>query len=185
MRDLEKELISMVEKDVELIGILKTVRSLDLSDAYVGAGAIRNLVWDYLHGYNEKSPLTDIDVVYFDSKDINTEKDLGIWKKLCDAEPRYEWNVFNQARGHIKNNLKKAAKSTKEGMATWPETPTCVGVRINEDDSFDICAPYGLDDLMNLRIHPCGNSLIHEGLYEGRIAKKKWKETWPKLEIHY
>ena len=37
---------------------------VDLPDWFVGAGAIRNTVWDYLHGYTVPTPLADVDVAF-------------------------------------------------------------------------------------------------------------------------
>ncbi len=183
--EFQGEFLSIIKKDDELIKLLKIVRELNLSDSYIGAGAARNLIWDSLHGHAERTSLNDVDVVYFDSGDILPEKDLEIWRKLCEIEPNVEWNVFNQARAYIKNKLREAINSTEESVATWPETPTCIGLRMNKDDSFDICAPYGIDDLMGLIVRPAGDGLRDLELYKKRIFNKKWKETWPKLEIFY
>ncbi|WP_235505003.1 nucleotidyltransferase family protein [Variovorax sp. Root318D1] len=45
---------------------LRVVRSLGLQSWCIGAGAIRSLVWDTLHEFDRRSPVEDMDVVYFD-----------------------------------------------------------------------------------------------------------------------
>lgn len=163
--------------------LLKIVREIGLPDSFIGAGAVRNLVWDSLHSYTKRTPLNDVDVIYFDSSDLSSEKDLEIWKKFREIEPNINWNVFNQARAHIKDPKRDAALSTEEGVAYWSETPTCIGVRLNSDDSFSICAPYGIQDLMNLIVRPIPEPRQNLELYNERVTQKNWGNIWPKLNI--
>jgi hypothetical protein len=46
---------------------LVAVRGLGLASWCIGAGAVRNLVWDALHDKVTPSELADIDVAYFDA----------------------------------------------------------------------------------------------------------------------
>lgn len=180
---IKQRFLAIIEKDDELIRLLRIVRKLNLPDSYIAAGAIRNLVWDCLHGYKERTPLNDVDVIYFDSEDLSSGKDLEIWKGLCKIEPNVNWNVFNQARAHIKNGTRKKADSTEGGVVYWSETSTCVGVRLNKDDSFSICAPHGIDDLMDLIVRPIPEPYQDLKLYNKRISEKEWGKVWPKLKI--
>ncbi len=181
--EAKQNFINIIKNDAELIRLLKIVNELNLQDAFIAAGAIRNLIWDSLHKYPNRTPLNDIDVVYFNAKNITPEADLIIWKKLCKVEPHINWNVFNQARAHIKNKSRKKVYSTEEGMAYWSETPTCIGVRLDKDEEIIICAPYGIDDLMNLRVRPIPKPLQDLKLYNERVLTKNWKKIWPKLQI--
>lgn len=181
--ELKQKFLCIVKKDEELVNLLKIVKNLNLSDSFIAAGAIRNLIWDSLHNYKKRTPLSDVDVVYFDSSDITPEKDLRIWEKLSKIEPNVNWNVFNQARSHIKNKSGNQVYSTQEGIAYWSETSTCIGVRLNEDNSFSICAPHGISDLMNLIVRPIPEPYQDLELYNKRISEKNWKKTWPKLQI--
>ena len=52
------------------MAMLRAVASLRLPDAWVAAGAVRNAVWDSLHEYRTSTPLSDIDVVWFDPDDL-------------------------------------------------------------------------------------------------------------------
>jgi len=180
---MEQRFIKIIKNDNELMRLLNIVRKLDLPDAFIAAGAVRNLVWDSLHKYTNRTFLNDVDVVYFNSKDITPEADLKIWKKLCEIDSGANWNVFNQARSHIKNKLRNKAYSTEEGIAYWIETPTCIGVRLNKDNSLTICAPHGLDDLMNLVVKAVPKPYQDLKLYNKRIEEKNWIKTWPKLQI--
>ncbi|NRB41337.1 MAG: nucleotidyltransferase family protein, partial [Pseudomonadales bacterium] len=54
-------LSTLLQKDAMRMQVLTIVRELALSDCYVAAGFIRNLVWDDLHTC--ETALSDIDVV--------------------------------------------------------------------------------------------------------------------------
>jgi len=184
--ELRKKLIEIIRGDEELIHLMKIVRELDLPEVFIAAGAVRNLAWDSLHGYENRTPLNDIDVVYFDSNNIDSERDLEIWKKLCEIEPNVNWEVFNQGRAHLEvgsNNFQKPVSSTEEGIAYWIETPTCVGARLEEDDSVTICAPHGIEDLMSLIVRPVPKPYEDLEIYKKRNSEKKWKKIWPKLRF--
>ncbi len=62
---LEKELIELIENDILMIDILKIVRGLEVNDCWVGAGFVRNKVWDEKHEM-KRTELNDVDVIYFD-----------------------------------------------------------------------------------------------------------------------
>ena len=65
----------MVRASSSLMAALVAVRSLRLDSWCIGAGAVRSLVWDTLHGYETPSSLEDVDVVYFDSDAYGPEQD--------------------------------------------------------------------------------------------------------------
>jgi len=51
----ERRLCHLVDTSDALMTTLRTVRSLGLASWCVGAGIVRSLVWDALHGYKEAS----------------------------------------------------------------------------------------------------------------------------------
>jgi len=173
----EEKLIQIVRQQDWIMEALKSVRDLKLPDWYLAAGAIRNSVWNYFHNFPSTSHQQDMDVVYFDSSNINKEREKLFESILNEKLPNLKWEVKNQAR---KNN---SANSSCESIAYWSETPTCVGVRLENNDSFTICAPHGLDDLMNLVVKPIPQPYQDLSLYQERIAEKKWDKFWTKLRI--
>ena len=56
-----EELIQLIWSTPWLLSILQTVRQCNPPDWLVGAGIIRNLVWDHLHQYQTPTALADID----------------------------------------------------------------------------------------------------------------------------
>ena len=47
--DFTTELVTIIKSDTWMLSILEAVRSLDLPDCWIGAGFVRNKVWDYKH----------------------------------------------------------------------------------------------------------------------------------------
>ena len=69
------KLIEIMQQQPWLMDALKSVRDLQLPDWYIAAGAIRNTVWNYLHGYPTTHNQKDVDVVYFDLSDMKGKRE--------------------------------------------------------------------------------------------------------------
>lgn len=158
---------------------LAILRSLDLPDCAIGAGFIRAAVWDALSDFTVASAVDDIDVLYFDTADRRTEREAEIEKRLREIEPSLPWSVRNQARMHIRNGDAPYG-STADALRFWLETPTCVAVRIDAEDRFEIIAPYGLEDLFAMAIRPTPRGRVRRQEYVARLTEKRWLERWPK-----
>lgn len=133
--------------------VLGVVRALRLPDCWVGAGFVRNAVWDHLH-QRPPAPLDgDVDVIWYDPWQTDPAEDRKHEAALRAAEPSILWSVKNQARMHMRNGDAPYASAT-EAMRRWPETATAVAVRRSYEDGCEIAAPFGLDDLLNLILRP-------------------------------
>ena len=75
---------------------LSAVASLDRQDIWIGAGFLRNLVWDRLHDFPEATPLIDIDVIYFDPENTGKSDERTLEARLGTILPA-PWSVKNQA----------------------------------------------------------------------------------------
>lgn len=165
---------------------LKAARTLKLDAWCIGAGAVRSLVWDTLHGTEHRLVNGDVDVVYFDA-DAHPTQDAALEARLRSLMPTLRWELTNQAHVH-QWSAKVLGQATapfaclEDGIAAWPEFATCVGVYLNEDDSVGVIAPHGLDDLFDLRVrhNPVSASLA---TYQARVQSKNFAERWPKLTI--
>lgn len=169
-----------------MMEILGEVDSLNLPDWWIGAGFVRSKVWDYLHGYKERTPMPDIDVIYFDSSESDPEKREEIYKrKLIQLHPNLKWQVKNQARMHLMHR-RNQYKNSEEALSEWSETATCVGVRI-EKNKLKFIAPHGIQDLVDLKIRKIPGykqKYNHDiNLFDKRIKDKGWLEKWPKLTV--
>ncbi len=166
---------------------LHAVRELDLASWCIGAGAVRNLVWDFLHGHSTPTHLPDVDVAYFDPSDLTPERDQELQGRLVGSLPATPWEVTNQAavhrwfEGYFGHPVEPLC-SLQEAVASWPEYATSVGLTLNRDDSIDVIAPHGLDDLFNcvVRRNPTRVSI---DTYRRRIEQKQYWLRWPKVAI--
>ena len=80
---------------------LRAVRDLNLPSWAIGAGAIRNAVWDHLHGFSNATVAQDIDVVFFDPENFSQERDQELQNELSKALSNVQWDVTNQAAVHL------------------------------------------------------------------------------------
>ncbi|MGG0655727.1 nucleotidyltransferase family protein [Rummeliibacillus pycnus] len=180
----EAELIEIIQKDAWMVKILKTVEKLNLPDCWVCAGFIRNKVWDFVHSYNVRTQLNDIDVIYFDPSNISQEVEKKMESTLRGIMPAEPWSVKNQARMHMKNQSKPYTSSL-DGISHFPEIPTAIGAKII-NGKIQILAPYGVSSLFDKRVEPTpyftADKELHT-IYHKRIQSKDWKRTWPELEI--
>ncbi len=160
--------------------ILIALREFPDKKLWVGGGFIRNLVWDFIHGYAVKTELGDIDVFYFDKKNIDKGHDIKIEKKLKDKVPNVNWSVKNQARMHLYNN-EKQYKDLHEAISKFPETVSSIICRLNKEGDIEFIAPYGVDDLFKAILKPTPyfiKSKIRMQRFYKRLNSKKWEKVW-------
>ncbi|WP_100372341.1 nucleotidyltransferase family protein [Bacillus sp. FJAT-45037] len=182
----EDEIIALVEDDEWMMEILKTVRSLNLTDWWICAGFVRSKIWDVLHGFNERTRIPDIDVIYYDTTQLNELEEKRIEETLTLILPNIPWSVKNEARMHLRNNVEPYSSSV-DAISKFPETATALGVKLDEIDKVILTAPYGVSDVVNLEVKPTPYFLANENLariYNERILKKNWEATWDKVSVY-
>ena len=163
--------------------LLALVRSLDLPDCWIGAGFVRNAVWDHLHGRAPAAPPRDVDVVWFDPRRADPSEDRVLEASLPGFEPGVAWSVKNQARMHRRNGDAPYA-SAVDAMRHWPETATAVAVRRTKRGPCEIAAPFGLDDLFGLVLRATpGFAGARHGAFLARVQAKGWLAAWPMLRM--
>jgi hypothetical protein len=182
------ELTELVLASDWLVNLLRIVAALDLPDCWIGAGAVRDLVWDIRFGSGfDPAGIADVDVVFFDSDDLRAEKEHDIERRLRELEPSINWDVKNQARVHLWFEARfghpaDPLTSTTDGVSTWPETATAVAVRLRSDGRLDIAAPFGLDDLLGGVWR--GNFVrVSESEYRARLERKQPHRRWPGVVV--
>lgn len=178
----EQDIINLVRSDKWMMNVLQEAEKLNLPEWIIGAGFLRNKVWDYLHGTKrEVADTNDIDLVYFNDSDADEENDKKISESMKGVLG-LDWEIVNQAYTHKWHNRDTPYTSTAEGLAEWVETPTSVGVTLI-NGNLKIIAPHGIDDLVNLVIRPTPSHKEDLGIFYSRIESKKWLEKWPKLRV--
>jgi uncharacterized protein len=150
--------------------VLERVRALELPDAFVAAGFIRNAVWDHLHEKAASSPASDVDVIWFNPADTDPETDHRIEARLREHDPT--------------RNGDAPYRSACDAMRYWCETATAVAARLTPSGNLEIAAPLGLDDLFAMIIRPGPRFLADKReVYRARIGRKAWTEHWPRVRI--
>jgi len=149
------EIAQFVQNNRHMMDVLRVARAANLSDWLIGAGFLRNTIWSVQHGYEPDYNFRDIDLVYFDKSNATEAADRQISRKL-QQQYDAEWEVVNQSYAH-KYDKDKPYDSAVDGLAHWIETATCVGVTLNDDNQVKVLAPWGVDDLLSLKIRlaPC------------------------------
>lgn len=133
------DLIELLSKDDQRMKALDAVSSLQIDNCWIGAGFIRNAVWDALHGFSDQAIAGDVDVIWLDHHH-SKQTDKLLEQKLRARLSGIDWSVKNQARMHI-NNDDSSYSSIAEAMCNWPETATAIAARIGRDDKIEVIAP--------------------------------------------
>jgi uncharacterized protein len=170
---------------------LDAVTESGLPDAWIGAGAIRDVVWGQLFGRFSPDSVKDIDVAYFDSAHLGPERDQAAQHVLGKLAP-LPWEATNQAavhtwyQRHFGGPPVEPFSSVHDAIATWPETATCVGVRRKRGavgtGALEICAPHGLADLLGgvWRVNPVR---VTPEISRARLARQRVQERWPGVTV--
>jgi hypothetical protein len=173
-----------LEATPAIMETLRLVAGLGLPDAWIGAGLLRNAVWDALSGLPPGSnPPGDIDVICFDAVAPEAAEAM-IEARLLALRPDLPWSVHNQARMAARNGDAPYADA-RDAVVHWPETATAIAARWTGDD-LAIMAPHGLDDLLARRIRPTPHfaaSAPKRAVFAERARTKRWAARWPGLSV--
>lgn len=185
--ELAHKLVEIARGSVWFMDALATVHQLGLRQWCIGAGAVRNLVWDFLHGKLSPSNLSDVDVAYFDPSDVSAARDQALQDQLRMLRPSVPWEVTNQAgvhhwfEGHFGHAVEPLT-SLHEAVASWPEFATAVGLSLDHDNALRVIAPHGLEDLFAITIRRNPTRVSIE-TYRERVAQKRYAERWPLVRV--
>ena len=172
-----------------MMRVLAAVRDEHVPDAWVGAGALRDLVWGELYGSGfNPGDVRDIDVPFFDPHDLSRANDDRVTGQLYERWPEAPWEARNQAAVHTWYASKfggdpvEPLTSIADAIGTWPETATAVAVRLGDDDQIEVCAPLGLTDLLGgvWRRNPRRVSLDRSLT---RLARHRPEQRWPGVTV--
>jgi len=175
----ERELHRLLRSNDRLMAILMAVREDAPPEAVVGGGVIRGAVWDRLHGYAGATPVPDVDVAFLDPHDLRPERDQSIEARLSDRLPGVPWDVKNQAAVRLWYERKFGVAVTplellEDAVGTWPETATCVAVRLLPNDELCVLAPLGLADLFEMILRR-NSRRCHPELFRQRLRENRYK----------
>lgn len=175
---------ALLRADPLRMACLWAARELALPDWALGAGFVRNLIWDHLHQKAEPTPLNDIDLIYLDPGDPEGagEREYEAWLRI--RLPDQRWEVRNQARMHVRQQVPPFASSL-EALSHWVEVPTCIGVRLLANDEFEWLAPHGFGHNWSLQVSANPRCRQESRIFIDRIRDKQWQRIWPDLVVNW
>ncbi len=181
----EKDIIAFIQEDKWMMELLNCAKSLDLPDWWICAGFVRSKIWDVQHGFSERTPIPDIDVIYYDQANVEERVEKKYEEALNRLLPTVPWSVKNQARMHIANNSPPYF-STDDAIAKFPETATALGVKLDDRNNVLLTAPHGIQDVINMTVKPTAYFLESKErllIYEKRVREKNWRTKWNSVEV--
>lgn len=186
---MDNVLVDLIRSSSWMMRVLGAVRDEAIADAWVGAGVLRDLVWGERYGPGfEPEGVRDVDVAFFDPHDLSRANDDRTTGQLARRQPRVPWEAKNQAAVHTWYPRKfggdqvEPLTSVLDAVGTWPETAAAVAVRLSVTDAIEICAPLGLDDLLNgvWRRNPRRIS-VEQSL--ARLGRHQPATRWPRVTV--
>jgi hypothetical protein len=176
-----QDVARFISDEPAMMRTLTLAAALDLPDAWIGAGFLRNALWDALHDRPWSAGDGDVDLIYFDPDDLDPATEKAHEAALREAAPDIAWSVKNQARMHLRNN-DPPYRDTSDAMAHWLETCTAVAVRL-QGGAVELLAPCGFEDLLALRVRPTPAGLRKPQAFKARVREKNWLRRWPRLHL--
>ncbi len=179
-------LAELLQRNDWFMTALAVLARCSLPDAWIGAGAVRDVVWGVRYGRFSAADVKDIDVAFFDPCDLGRARDWSAQAALR-ALADLPWEATNQAAVHtwyheyFGGPAVDPLGSVHDAVATWPETATCVAVRIRAG-GIDVCAPHGLADLLGgvWRVNPVR---VTPEVSMARLARQRVRARWPGVTV--
>jgi uncharacterized protein len=178
--DSMQRVVALLKADEIRMAALRAVRSLGLHEGYIGAGFVRNMIWDVRHNKLVQTPLNDVDVIYYDHSELDPNHYLIHEARLQQLMPSLNWQVRNQAIMHQRNR-DQPYRNILDALSHWVEKETAVAVRLNCSDELECVAAFGFDVLFNDSISH--NPKCDLNSFNQRVAEKQWQVIWPKLTV--
>jgi hypothetical protein len=184
---LYAELECIVRADEHLMELLRTAHDMNLPQARVVAGCIYQSVWNVLTGRPKGTGINDYDLIYFDPGDLSDQAEKaveqGVRSRLSGFPAPIE--VRNQARVHLWFEdyfgiAYSPLRSADEAITRYASATHAVGIRLRQDDSLDVFAPFGLQDIFEMVIRP-NYALPNNQTHERKAARAK--SVWPEVTI--
>ncbi|MFN3521064.1 MAG: nucleotidyltransferase family protein [Phenylobacterium sp.] len=167
-----------------LMRVLETARGLALPDWLVFSGAVYQPVLNHLTGRAPDYGIKDYDLGYYDASDTTYEAEDAVIRRVAAAfEPplREMVEVRNQARVHLwfEDKFGEAytpLANTSEALERFTSTTFSVGARLEPDGAMTLVAPFGLDDLFDLKLRPNPRRWTAGFARTAEAARRRWPE---------
>ncbi|GAU76225.1 nucleotidyltransferase family protein [Fusibacter sp. 3D3] len=185
--ELYVKLIEIVKANKSLQRVFGALDEMGITEYYIGAGAIVQSVWNLLTDRPEDYGISDVDIVFFDDKNLDAQYEAVLSVQLNEKLDDFPlWlDIKNQARVHLWYKEKfgielEAYASLESAIDTWPTTSTALGIRRQSESVWQLYAPFGVQDVFDLKIR-ANNRLITEAIYLNKV--NKWQNKWAELQV--
>ncbi|MFY1595411.1 nucleotidyltransferase family protein [Micromonospora sp. WMMD737] len=177
-----RDVVGVIESDPTAMRVLRATAGLGIPDWWIGAGFVRNRVWDTISNL-PLSPERDVDIAYFDPERLDPREDARVEARAMVALPGVPWEIRNQARMHLRNG-DEPYTSTLNAMSRWPETATCIAVTLR-GDAVRLVSCHGLADLVGMvvRPSPAFDDAVGRAKVRHRVESKGWLDRWAGLRL--
>ncbi|MCI5077592.1 nucleotidyltransferase family protein [Oricola sp.] len=182
---LHHELEAILRADPVVWTALERASALDLPDWMIVSGAIYNTVWNALTGQPPGHGIKDVDLFYFDPRDLSWEAEDAVIRRARDhfSGVALPVEIRNQARVHLWYEKRfgrtcPTYRSSAHALSWFASKTHAVGVRLHQDDTLTVHAPFGLGDIFAMRIvanRALDNRETHEE--KGERAKSVWPQV--------
>jgi hypothetical protein len=182
--DLAARMTDILQGTPGLMRVMRTARDLALPDWLIFSGALYQPVLNHLTGRPVDYGLKDYDLAYFDAADLSYDAEDVVIKRVAAGFPspfREMVEVRNQARVHLWfeghfGEPYSALGSSAEAVGRFTSPLFAVAARSEPDDSLTLIAPFGLEDLFDLRLRPNPTRPTGGFLRTAEAVRKRWPE---------
>ena len=181
--------ISILKENKELMDMLDYIETLKLPNYYIAAGSVFQTIWNKMDNKDLNYNIKDIDVIYYNDKDLSVNKDLEYYELInnyCKNKGyKYEIDVSNEARMHLwkkeKFNIEvEPYTCSEDAINKWIATVHAIGITKIHDE-LKIYAPYGLSDIFSKTIRPIKHKYNTKEIYDKKAMS--WNERFDSLNI--
>lgn len=184
-----QKFISILKENKDLMTILDYIANLKLPNFYIAAGSIFQTIWNYYDRRPLNYGIKDIDIIYYDQKNLTKEKEQALEDKIIaylkTQNMNYKVDVHNEARMHLwkKENENKDIdqyQNSEDAIAKWIATVHAIGIT-KKSNKISIYAPYGLSDIFSKTIRPIKHPTNSKQLYDKKVSS--WQKRFTNLNI--
>lgn len=166
--------------------LLNDWTEIGLANCWIVAGAVVQSYWNKVHGFSPLHGVSDVDIVYFDSRDLSEESEACHSVRISNLYKGLpvRFDIKNEARVHLWYGSRfgypiDAYSSAEAAIDTFPTTAGAIGIR-PVGDAIECYASFGVDDLVELVVRP-NKRQITRSIYTKKVAR--WRSVWPRLNI--
>ena len=181
--DLQAQTEALLRADDQRMDCLRAARELALPDWALGAGFIRNLIWDHLHHKSVPTALNDIDLIYLDSADLTGLQEAEHEAWLAARVPGQQWEVRNQARMHVRQLVPPSPARSRPSATGWRCPPAsgagCWQTIHSSGWPLRLCPQLVPAGGSQPALPPGAPGLYRAGQGQG------WQRLWPDLVVNW